>query len=88
MAITDSIAALTAAPAPGWTRAEFPALHDPRYPVHRIAHRLEPFLRVIVENILPEKIILFGSYAYGQPTEHIIFPMPPFPLFRLNRMRS
>ncbi|MFM8471860.1 MAG: nucleotidyltransferase domain-containing protein [Limisphaerales bacterium] len=48
----------------------FPALHDARYPAHRIAERLEPFLGVIVEKIRPEKIILFGSYAYGEPDEH------------------
>jgi len=45
----------------------FPALHDPRAPVHRIA---EPFLRVIVERFQPEKAILFGSQAYGHPTEN------------------
>lgn len=48
----------------------FPALHDPRYPVHKIAGQLEPYLRVIVEKFHPEKIILFGSHAYGAPTEH------------------
>jgi predicted nucleotidyltransferase len=52
------------------TTTDFPALHDPRYPVHRIADRLEPFVRVIVERIHPERIILFGSYAYGEPDEH------------------
>ena len=49
---------------------DFPALHDPRYPVSVIGTRLEPFVRAIVEQIQPEKIILFGSYAYGQPNEH------------------
>jgi predicted nucleotidyltransferase len=48
----------------------FPALRDSRYPVHRIADQLEPYLRVIVERLQPEKIILFGSQAYGNPTEH------------------
>ena len=48
----------------------FPALRDPRYPVHRIADQLEPYLRLIVERFHPEKIILFGSQAYGEPTEH------------------
>jgi predicted nucleotidyltransferase len=48
----------------------FPALRDPRHPVHQIAEGLEPFIRAVVERIQPEKIILFGSYAYGQPTEH------------------
>ena len=49
---------------------QFPALRDPRYPVSRMADVLEPYLRVIVEKIHPERIILFGSQAYGQPTEH------------------
>jgi predicted nucleotidyltransferase len=48
----------------------FPALHNPQYPVSVIGSRLEPFVRAIVEKIQPEKIILFGSYAYGQPNEH------------------
>ncbi len=52
------------------TATRFPALHNPRYPVQRIADRLEPFVRAIVESIHPEKIILFGSYAYGEPDEH------------------
>lgn len=52
------------------THLEFPALHDPRYPVSVIGARLEPFIRAIVEKIQPVKIILFGSYAYGQPDEH------------------
>ena len=49
---------------------QFSALRDPRYPVHKIADQLEPYLRVIVERCRPEKIILFGSQAYGQPDEH------------------
>ena len=53
----------------------FPALKDPRYPVSRVASRLDPYLRVIVERIHPEKIILFGSYAYGTPTEHSDFDL-------------
>jgi len=48
----------------------FPALRDPRYPVHKIADQLEPYLRVIVGKFHPERIILFGSQAYGQPNEH------------------
>lgn len=49
---------------------EFPALRDPRYPVHRIASDLEPYLRAIVARIRPDQIVLFGSQAYGDPTEH------------------
>lgn len=52
------------------TAADFHALYDPRYPVHRVAGQIEPYLRIIVERFHPERIILFGSYAYGQPDEH------------------
>jgi len=45
------------------------ALRDPRYPVHRIADRLLPYLKVLVEQFQPEKVILFGSFAYGSPDE-------------------
>jgi len=45
-------------------------LRDTRYPVHRIADRLLPYLKVLVEQFHPEKVILFGSYAYGNPDEH------------------
>ena len=44
-------------------------LRDERHPVHRIADRLLPYLEVLVEEFRPEKVILFGSYAYGQPDE-------------------
>ena len=49
---------------------DFRALRDPRYPVSRIADQVEPYLRVIVERFHPDKIILFGSQAAGQPDEH------------------
>jgi predicted nucleotidyltransferase len=42
-------------------------LSDPRYPVHRIADQLRPFLKVLVERFRPVQVILFGSYAYGEP---------------------
>lgn len=45
-------------------------LRDPHYPVHRIADKLLPYLRVLVEQFQPEQVTLFGSYAYGQPDEH------------------
>lgn len=57
------------------TATDFPSLHDPRYPVHRVAGQIEPYLRVIVERFHPERIILFGSYAYGQPDEHSDFDL-------------
>jgi hypothetical protein len=45
-------------------------LRDPRYPVHQIADQLLPYLRVLVEQFHPQQVILFGSYAYGQPDIH------------------
>lgn len=45
-------------------------LRDKRYPVHRIADRLLPYLRVLVDQFHPKQVILFGSYAYGNPDEH------------------
>ena len=45
-------------------------LRDPQYPVHRIANQLVPYLRVLMENFHPQQVILFGSYAYGDPSEH------------------
>lgn len=47
---------------------EFPALRDARYPIHKAADRLAPYLQVIVEKFHPRKVVLFGSYAYGKPT--------------------
>jgi predicted nucleotidyltransferase len=49
---------------------DFPALRDRRYPIHRIADTVEPYLRVIVERFHPVKLVLFGSQAYGLPDEH------------------
>jgi uncharacterized protein len=45
-------------------------LHDHRFPVHKIAERLLPYLRVLLEQFRPEQVILFGSYACGQPNRH------------------
>jgi predicted nucleotidyltransferase len=45
-------------------------LYDQRYPVHLIADKLLPYLRVLVEQFHPEQVILFGSYAYGEPDEN------------------
>ena len=45
-------------------------LRDPRFPVHKIADKLLPYLRVLTDQFHPEEVILFGSYAYGQPDEH------------------
>jgi predicted nucleotidyltransferase len=43
-------------------------LCDSRYPVHRIADQLLPYLQILIEQFHPERVILFGSYAYGDPT--------------------
>ncbi len=32
--------------------------------------QIQAVVRRIVEGYAPDKIILFGSYAYGEPTEH------------------
>lgn len=45
------------------------SLRDSRYPVHQIADKLLPYLRVLTEQFHPEQVILFGSYAYGHPNE-------------------
>jgi len=42
-------------------------LRDSRYPVHRIADKLLPFIKILVEKFNPEQVVLFGSYAYGNP---------------------
>ena len=42
-------------------------LREPQYPVHKVADRLLPYLRILVEQFKPQQIILFGSYAFGQP---------------------
>src|SRR2546423_13782241 len=68
LALKETALAYGAAP-------QFPALRDPRYPVSRMADVLEPYLRAIVEKVHPEKIILFGSYAYGSPTEDSDFDL-------------
>jgi len=43
-------------------------IRDPLYPVHQIADQLLPYLRILVDQFQPEQVILFGSYAHGQPT--------------------
>ena len=36
----------------------------------RIARDLEPYLHVLLSVFSPERVVLFGSFAYGEPTEH------------------
>lgn len=43
-------------------------VRDPHHPVHKIADQLLPYLHILVEQFHPEQVILFGSYANGQPT--------------------
>ncbi len=33
-------------------------------------HKINQIIKIIKDNIKPEKIILFGSYANGNPNEH------------------
>ena len=35
-----------------------------------VGRSLQPAIRKIVDELKPEKIILFGSYAYGRPNPH------------------
>lgn len=42
-------------------------LKDTRYPLHQIAGRLLPYLKVLCERFNPEKVFVFGSYAHGNP---------------------
>jgi predicted nucleotidyltransferase len=44
-------------------------LRDQRYPIHRIADRVLPYLRILVEQFHPDQVILFGSYACGNPNK-------------------
>ena len=52
------------------TRIREDVLRDPRYPLHRIADKLLPYLRVLLNQFNPEKVVVFGSFAYGNPDEH------------------
>lgn len=42
-------------------------LEDRKLPLHRIAGKLRPFLRVLQDQFHPERVVVFGSYAYGSP---------------------
>ena len=44
-------------------------LEDRKLPLHRIAGKLRPFLRVLQDQFHPEKVVVFGSYASGTPDE-------------------
>lgn len=51
------------------TEIQEEVLRDPQYPMSRIADQLLPYLKLLADQFHPEKIILFGSYAYGQPDQ-------------------
>ena len=42
-------------------------LLDQKHPLHCIAERLRPYLRILQDQFYPERVIVFGSYAYGTP---------------------
>jgi len=44
-------------------------LNSKKYPVHRIAEKLLPFLKVLVNEFEVQNILVFGSYAAGMPKE-------------------
>ena len=52
-----------------WSTIREDILRDPLYPVHHIADRLLPYLRVLVEQFQPQRVIVFGSYVYGNPDQ-------------------
>jgi len=49
------------------TEIQEEVLRDSQYPISRIADQLLPYLNLLADQFQPDKIILFGSYAYGQP---------------------
>ena len=56
--------------------------------------QIQAFSQQIVEKFQPERIILFGSYAYGQPTEDsdvdllVILPFEEMPVQRAIAIRQ
>jgi uncharacterized protein len=55
--------------------------------------QIQAFSQQIVEKFQPERIILFGSYAYGQPTEDsdvdllVILPFEEMPVQKAIEIR-
>lgn len=58
----------SSATVPRWWHPEVPGpLHNG---TRRVSHRqIRAYCRVVAREFRPEKIILFGSYAYGKPTK-------------------
>ena len=56
---------------PGVPRLWHPEVPGPLWSgTRRVARRqIEAYCRVVAREFRPDKIILFGSYAYGQPTK-------------------
>jgi uncharacterized protein len=56
-------------------------------------YQIQAFSQQIVERFHPERIILFGSYAYGQPTEDsdvdllVILPFEEIPVQKALEIR-
>jgi hypothetical protein len=42
-------------------------LRDPSKPISRIADVIEPYIDLIEKQFKPERVVIFGSYAYGDP---------------------
>jgi uncharacterized protein len=55
--------------------------------------QIQAFSQQIVEKFQPERIILFGSYAYGQPSEDsdvdllVILPFEDLPVYKAIEIR-
>jgi predicted nucleotidyltransferase len=57
-------------------------------------NQIQAFTQRVVDQFQPEKIILFGSYAYGQPTEDsdvdllLILPFEGLPVCKAIEVRQ
>ncbi len=55
--------------------------------------QIQEFSQQIVEKFQPDRIILFGSYAYGQPTDDsdidllVILPFEDLPIYKAIEIR-
>lgn len=55
--------------------------------------QIQEFSQQIVEKFQPDRIILFGSYAYGQPTDDsdidllVILPFEDLPVYKAIEIR-
>lgn len=57
-------------------------------------NQIQAFSQRVVDQFQPEKVILFGSYAYGQPTEEsdvdllVILPFEELPVRKAIEIRQ